>query len=298
MKRIFIGCMAALAAAAGLVGCEEKRVTYEGPGYVMFSDTIYTYPVQQSNEVFSVPVTATVAADYDRTYAVEIVDKESNAIEGKHYKLLNNNVVIKAGELTANVEVQGIYDSLEPADSLGFSLKLVLPEDVTWDLYGTGAKVVLHKVCPFYIDMFAGYCRVTSSFFMEYMGVSTRLIKTEVSAEEENTIILKDYYYDGYDAKIKFTTDDIYNPLIEMDEMVCGTTGTAFGTIYGDGKLRMNQASGYASYYSSCEGFVVQYATLSVDNKDGSSYGTVGTYINILEWISDGEAEDMIQEGY
>ena len=109
MRKIFIGFLAVSAIIIGLTGCEQKRVSYNGPSYLMFSDTLYDYPVQETNEVFKVPVSTTKAVDYDRTFAVEIIDKESNAIEGKHYKLLNNTVVIKAGKMTADVEVQGIY---------------------------------------------------------------------------------------------------------------------------------------------------------------------------------------------
>lgn len=298
MRKIFIGFLAVLAIIIGLTGCEQKRVSYNGPSYLMFSDTLYDYPVQETNEVFKVPVSTTKAVDYDRTFAVEIIDKESNAIEGKHYKLLNNTVVIKAGKMTADVEVQGIYENIGATDSLGFSMRLILPEETEWDLYGKGAKVVLHKTCPFDINNFKGYCKVTSTYLLEFMQSSTRLIKTELSQDEENTVILKDLYYDGYDVKLKFKTGDVYRPYITMEDCVCASTSDAFGTIYGDGKLMMSQPTNYVSYYNTCEKFVLQYVTLSVYNKDKTLYGTVGTYLNILEWISDAEAEDMIQQGY
>lgn len=298
MRKIFIGFLAVSAIIIGLSGCEQKRVSYNGPSYLMFSDTLYDYPVQETNEVFKVPVSTTKAVDYDRTFAVEIIDKESNAIEGKHYKLLNNTVVIKAGKMTADVEVQGIYENIAATDSLGFSMRLILPEETEWDLYGKGAKVVLHKTCPFDINIFKGYCKVTSTYLLEFMQSSTRLIKTELSQDEDNTVILKDLYYDGYDVKLKFKTGDVYRPYITMEDCVCASTSDAFGTIYGDGKLMMSQPTNYVSYYNTCEKFVLQYVTLSVYNKDKTLYGTVGTYLNILEWISDAEAEDMIQQGY
>lgn len=298
MRKIFIGFLAVSAIIIGLTGCEQKRVSYNGPSYLMFSDTLYDYPVQETNEVFKVPVSTTKAVDYDRTFAVEIIDKESNAIEGKHYKLLNNTVVIKAGKMTADVEVQGIYENIAATDSLGFSMRLILPEETEWDLYGKGAKVVLHKTCPFDINNFKGYCKVTSTYLLEFKQSSTRLIKTELSQDEDNTVILKDLYYDGYDVKLKFKTGDVYRPYITMEDCVCASTSDAFGTIYGDGKLMMSQPTNYVSYYNTCEKFVLQYVTLSVYNKDKTLYGTVGTYLNILEWISDAEAEDMIQQGY
>ena len=298
MRKIFIGFLAVSAIIIGLTGCEQKRVSYNGPSYLMFSDTLYDYPVQETNEVFKVPVSTTKAVDYDRTFAVEIIDKESNAIEGKHYKLLNNTVVIKAGKMTADVEVQGVYENIAATDSLGFSMRLILPEETEWDMYGKGAKVVLHKTCPFDINNFKGYCKVTSTYLLGFMQSSTRLIKTELSQDEDNTVILKDLYYDGYDVKLKFKTGDVYRPYITMEDCVCASTSDAFGTIYGDGKLMMSQPTNYVSYYNTCEKFVLQYVTLSVYNKDKTLYGTVGTYLNILEWISDAEAEDMIQQGY
>ena len=108
MKKLLTGCMVALAilvALTGLAGCDQDKVLYNGRNYLMFSDTLYHYAVQESNEKLEVPVSATRRADYDRTFAVEVVDKESNAGEGKHYRLLSNTVTIKAGE-----HLYGEYD--------------------------------------------------------------------------------------------------------------------------------------------------------------------------------------------
>ena len=80
--------------------------------------------------------------------------------------------------------------------------------------------------------------------------------------------------------------------------ILAGETGEAFGTIYGDGKLRISQPSLYTSYYNTCQNYVLQYVTMSVDNKDGSSFGTVGTFITMYEWISDAEAEKLKEQGY
>ena len=42
----------------------------------------------------------------------------------------------------------------------------------------------------------------------------------------------------------------------------------------------------------------MQYVTLSVYNKDGSLFGTVGSYAHLLEWISDAEAEELKDQGF
>ena len=122
MKKLFIGCITVITVLMGLAGCNSERTTYEGPNYLMFSDTLYRYAVQETGEVFNVPVSATVLADYDRTFAVEVVDSISDAVEGKHYKLLSNTVTIKAGECSANVQVQGIYDNIDIDDYLTVGL--------------------------------------------------------------------------------------------------------------------------------------------------------------------------------
>lgn len=282
-----------------LAGCEADKPTYSSHDYIMFSDTLYHFPVQDNEEYFNVPVSAMQACDYDRTFGVEVVDRNSNAIEGKHYALESNTVTIKAGELATNVRVRGFYENIGVSDSLGFALRLVTPEDYQWDVYGTDAKVVMQKVCPFDINAFTGYCVVTSTYMMSYMqNVDLRLIRSEKVEDEENAILLKNCFYNGYDIKVKLTTDDILNPLIEVEDGKFGPTADAFGTIYGDGMIRMYQPSNYVSYYSSCENFILMYSVLNVLNKDGSEYGVVGTFVTAVEWISEDEAKKLQREGY
>ena len=223
--------LAILAALTGLAGCDQDKVLYNGHNYLMFSDTLYHYAVQESNEKFEVPVSATRRADYDRTFAIEVVDKESNAVEGKHYRILSNTVTIKAGEVAANVEIEGVYENIGINDSLGFALRLIIPDVEQWHKYGTETKVVMQKACPFDIHAFTGYCKVTSTFFNTYMENTTlRLITSEIVEGEENTIVLHGLYFDGYDTKLKFNYDDILDPSIEMEEHVCGNTAELFNT--------------------------------------------------------------------
>lgn len=301
MKKLLIGCMAAVAALIAFSGCDQDKVVYSGPNYLMFSDTLYTYAVQETNEIFNVPVSATVPADYDRTFGVEVIDKESNAVEGKHYKILSNTVTIKAGEMSTDVKVQGLYKNIGITDSLGFALRLVIPDTEQWSLYKNEAKVVMKKICPFDIKNFKGYCKVTSSYLSsDYYPkkVDLRLVTSDIVEGKENTIVVHGLYFDGYDMEIKFNRKDVLEPLVEMEEQICGSTGEAFNTIHGDGKLRLNQPTAYTSFYSTNENFILQYVTMSVNNKDGSYYGTVGTFVNVLEWISEAEAEKLKEQGY
>lgn len=300
IKNLLISCTAVLAMAAGLAGCEQERVTYKGPEYLMFSDTLYYYGVQETNEIFNVPVAATVAADCDRTFAVEVIDSKSNAIEGRHYRILSNTVTIKAGERVGNVEVQGVYENIAVGDSLGFTLNLIIPEAEEWNLYTQEAKVVMQKVCPFDINDFSGWCVVKSTLFgTDFMpNTNLRLITSDVVEDEENTVVLHGLYMDGYDTKISFSRKELLQPELMMKQQVVCTTGEMFGTIYGDGNLLVSQPNNGMSFYSTCEKFALQYATLSVNEKDGSEFGVVGTFVNLIEWISDEEAEKLKEQGY
>lgn len=281
-----------------IASCDEEYTTYSGPNYIMFSDTMYVFPVQNSDEYFDIPVSATRSCDYDRTLAVEIINNKSNAIEGRHYELEANTIVIKAGERAANVRVRGYHNNIDVTDSLGFAMRLLTEEDTQWELYGTETNVILQKACPFDINIFTGYCVLTSTYIMNYMtNIDMKLIRSEIDPENENTIIMKDYFYDGYDVRIEFDTDDILNPVIKMEEQAFGPTSEAFNTIYGDGIINMYQPAAYTSYYSSCEKFIFQYMTLYVPGMDASA-NTVGTFVNAVEWISDDEAEKLMREGY
>ena len=297
MGKAVIGIALSVAIITGIVGCNDETKSNSGGDYILFSDTLYVLPVINNEEYHNIPVVATKACDYDRTVAVEVVDAGSNAVEGKHFLLESNTITIKAGELVGNVRMRAIHSNIDIYDSLGVKLNLLVPDEYKWDIYGTEANVILQKVCEFDINAFKGYCVLTSTYIMNYMDVDKKLVEAVLDPEEENTIILKDYFFDGYDVKIRFKTNDILNPLIEMDEQYFGPTSEAFGTLYGDGLIKMYQPTAYTSYYSSCEKFIFQYMTLFVPGMD-ASVNTVGTFINAVEWISDDEAEKLKREGY
>jgi hypothetical protein len=301
-NKILLSAIMSFVLLAGITSCDEERTVYDGPQYIMFADTLSVLGVENSEDYFDVYISATQAMDKDLTLAVEVIEQESSAIEGVHYVIESNTVTLKAGELATSVRIRGIYENLaiDVENLPEIKLRLISPEETHWSLYeGLETKVLLQKVCPFDINAFSGYAMVTSTFLYNYVGSYNRLIETSVDTTdaERKTIIMHDYLYDGYDVKVRFTTDDTLNPLIEMDDQPMATTGEAFGTIYGDGMLHLYQPSSMVSYYSSCEKFILQYITIWVPGmEDGAN--TVGTFVNAVEWISDDEAEKLKREGY
>ena len=297
-KNILLSTIASFVMLATFTNCEEQHTLYQGDEYIMFADTLTVLGVENSDEVFDITIAATTVSDKDRTVAVEVIDKHSNAIEGIHYAIESNTVTIKAGELTGSLRIKGIAENLSVDYDPEVMLHLIADDKYHWNLYrGDTTRVVLRKVCPFDINAFSGYAMITSTFLYNYVGSYNRLIKTEVDSTEENTIIMKDFYYDGYDVKLRFTTDDPLNPLIEMDDQPLVTTGEAFGTVYGDGMLHIYQPTNYVSYYSACEKFIYQYITLWVPGMAAGT-NTVGTFIHAIEWISDDEARILQNQGY
>ena len=88
-------------------------------------------------------------------------------------------------------------------------------------------------------------------------------------------------YFDGYDMEITFNRDDIPKPIVEMEEQIRETTGEAFNTIHGDDKLRLNSTYRLIiSFYSNLmeELCLSNMSQMSVNNRDGSLYGVVGTF--------------------
>ena len=301
-NKILLSAIMSFVLLAGITSCDEERTVYDGPQYIMFADTLSVLGVENSEDYFDVYISATQAMDKDLTLAVEVIEQESSAIEGVHYVIESNTVTLKAGELATSVRIRGIYENLaiDVENLPEIKLRLISPEETHWSLYeGLETKVLLQKVCPFDINAFSGYAMVTSTFLYNYVGSYNRLIETSVDTTdaERKTIIMHDYLYDGYDVKVRFTTDDTLNPLIEMDDQPMATTGEAFGTIYGDGMLHLYQPSSMVSYYSSCEKFILQYITIWVPGMEAGT-NTVGTFVNAVEWISDDEARILKQQGY
>ncbi len=303
MRRTII--LSAILLGAALTACQKGNIKTFDTEFIMFQDTLSVHGVQQGKEdeeyFFTVPVTSTVACDYDRTIAVEIIDEGGNAVEGRDYKLASNTITIPAGEYRTDVLVYPEYDMFNDEDTLSFNLKLVMPEQLKWDVYGDQTKVSMYKVCPFDINAFTGWCVVTSIFLYNYPGVDgtgdyQRLIKTTLDDAEENTVILHDWLFDGYDVKIKLDPSDPEEPLVTMEEdQLISDEESVFGQINGDNRILGMGSPAYVSYFNTCQSFVSLWMRAYVyDIK--TLVGYVGDFYNVMEWVSDEEAERLQRE--
>ena len=297
MKQIFKYIAMSFVAAMALNACQERYVTYEGAEYVMFADTLAVYPVMEGADQFSIPVVSTVTRDYDRTFGVEVLDKLSNAIERKHYSLESNTITIKAGETRADVKVRGHFENIGEADSLGFALQLVMNDELVMPLYGKQTKAVLMKTGKFDRSKFTGYCVLSSMFLQNYSqtGEYNRLIFTEPHPTLKNTVICRNWLKDGYDVELTFNDEEPLMPIVTMARTVAGDQGSFFGTAYGQwgDKLYVRSSNLAQSIFYPLGGYLYIWTEISVDE-----YGIVGNFYNVMQWVTDEEAERIKREGF
>ncbi|MCQ2146743.1 MAG: DUF4984 domain-containing protein [Bacteroidales bacterium] len=283
-----------------VIGCQQKYITYHDAEYVMFADTAKTYVVREDMPTFDIPVVSTVACDYDRHFAVEIIDSSSSAVEGRDFSLESNNFTIPAGELVGNVTVSGNLSNLDGnSGDLSFSLKLVMPDDLVMPLYGDETIVHLRRTCKFNRENYTGWAVVTSMFLYQYSltGDYQRLIRTSADPEDENSVILHSFLADGYDVKISFDDEtDPANPSIEMpSDQVVSDESSVFGTVHGDNHILIEKSNQGPSYFFSCKSVAVMVNRFYVQ-KIGSDIGTVGHFMSEIDWISDEEADRLERE--
>lgn len=297
MKQIFKFIAISFAAVMAFSACQERYVTYDGDEYVMFADTLAVYPVMEGAEEFSIPVVSTVVRDYDRTFGVEVIDRLSNAIERKHYSLESNTITIKAGETRADVKVRGHYENIGEADSLGFALQLVMKDELVMPLYGKQTKAVIMKTGKFDRSKFTGYCVLSSMFLQNYSqnGGYNRLVYTEQHPTLNNTIICRNWLKDGYDVELTFNDEDPLMPVVTMARTVAGDQGSFFGTSYGQwgDKLYVRSSNLAQSIFYPLGGYLYIWTEFSVDE-----YGIVGDFYNVMQWVTDEEAERIMREGF
>ena len=122
------------------------------------------------------------------------------------------------------------------------------------------------------------------------------MVRSELHPTIENAVIVRNCFYDGYDVTLHFDASNPAQPRVTMDEdEVLSDEASVFGIIYGDNKLLGTTPTYQPSFYNSCQRFVELWLSVYVKNL-GEMVGTVGTFYNIFEWVSDEEAERLQRE--
>ena len=285
MKHSIIKIILLLAGTGLFVGCNETRTLYDGPASVLFADALSVCPVTADGRAFQLSVASLASCDYDRTYHVESIGSESNAVEGFHYTLNSHTVTIPAGKTAAQIDVQPIYEHIGDADSLGFRLRLHSPRNDAWSEQGSTTKVRLQKVCPFEPHDLVGYCRVYSPFLNKFTGKLTRDITCRLDDQEPDMLVFEDFYDDGFDLRIRVDNSDPLNPRLELPEDQCIADIRHFmQKPHGDNMMMATDVPGTVSTIDFCKRMGTLYLYYYV--KD---IGYVGAFENLIRWFDEGE---------
>ena len=288
---------------AFLTSCQEEYITYDDAEYVMFADTLATYAIQEDEFQFNIPVVSTVTRNYDRTFAVEVIDVQGQAVERLHYSIDSNTVVIPAGQTKGEVKVSGNYKELDPANPVYLTLQLIAPESVQMPLYGNRTKAVLQRADPFKLEDFTGWCVFSSMFLYQYSmtGSYQRLVKCEAKKGTENdenpVIICHNLFKDGYDVELQFHPQNPLNQYVTVPEgQAAADEYSFFGISYGDNAILVRNSSLYTSNFYTFGKYLYVWTELYVEAL-GELYGSVGHFYNVMEFVSEAEARRLFNEG-
>lgn len=288
-----------LAALIGFQSCNEHYITYDDAEYIMFSDTSSLFMVREDMLSYDVPVVSTVVKNYDRHFAVEILDPSSTAVEGRDYTLDSNNLTIKAGQRVGYIRVNAAFDRLDTEKQLEISMRLVVPDNLISPLYGDCTKLKMQKTNKFNREKFTGWAVVSSMFLYEYSLSRSyqKLIYTEPDPENENGVILRSFLADGYDVKIVFDddTDPAAPRVITLPGQIVSDEGTIFGMVHGDNHILIETSPAGSSYFLGHAAIAVLVQRFYVENI-GDLVGIVGDFLTEIDWVSDEEADRLKRE--
>lgn len=284
MKKVYnILSMLALAAVFAMAGCSEESHRYSGPEFVLFAAEEVICPVRaESDYNYEIIVGATRRFTYDRTFGIQAVFEKSNAVEGRHYELLSDNVVIKAGEFTAGVPIRGYFDEIGDRDETYVTLRVVARDDLFNESYGDTTRVVFRKACDWDVDYLledGGYYVVTESFSAG--DIKRSLTKAEKIDDER--IVFINPFGSGRDMRVRFNLedDDIYTTEITVLPQLYFNFGEHnMGWVY----LRTHDR--IPSYLSHCQRLLDINLELYTEG-----FGTFGFFPATFMWVSKEEAD-------
>lgn len=279
MKKIPVLLLMLVTALAVSCTSQVEDIRYEGDGFVLFADSEYVMPVTEAEKIYEIPVGFSIPSDHERTIAVAVDVRQSNAIEGYHFEILNPNVVVPAGKLTGMLQIKGDYAHIESvSDSLCVTLRLLADPSAFSSLYGSTARVHLQKVRPFCIDDYVGNLSMTCTFPFSTSAVTRFNVKSE--KVNDSTLVVRQPFDQSRDLVLRFHTgkDDPFDQNIDMREQVAFTDNTF-------GQVSMSTVEGIPSYYLPENRAFVLYLNAYL-----AHLGSFGSFYYIFEWISPDQA--------
>lgn len=284
-KNIFSKLFYSFLLVTSLVSCTQEETFYSGPQFALFGDSLYLMPVvNNSDKVFTVPVGVTKAVDYDRHYAVEVVNEKSTAVRGYHYDFVDGseNITIKKGETTAEIKLKGDYDKFVREDTLKACFRLVAPKEEVSPVYKDETVVEMLQCKSFVMD----------DFLKE--GGNIEMIASFPFGENAASYMVKGYKIDDYTMavyifddeerlpiRMTFDDSDPLNPTITVPEQEAFYE-SSFSRVY------VRSVEQYPCYFNTYENFFVLWLEVFVPQA-----GSFGVYQYAFRCLTQEEADDM-----
>ncbi|MBS2100376.1 DUF4843 domain-containing protein [Carboxylicivirga linearis] len=198
MKKINVILVLTLAVLG--LSCQQNEIEqYNGPSQIHFLEQSGSMIVNESNPLYTIEVGVSKAVDTDRTFEVVIDSEKSTAEEGVNFVVVNNQLVIPAGEVLGSIDVQGVYEGSEPN---GVKLVLQLYSANSNELagYNNSFELNLFKFCDFDRDAFIGTYRVYEhSYFGEFE------YEVEITAGDDPYSVFVDGFWEVPGSKVQIS---------------------------------------------------------------------------------------------
>lgn len=283
-KNIFSKLFYAFLLIAGITSCSQEETYYNGPQYALFSDSLYLMPVVENPEnVFSVSVGVTNAVDYDRHYAVEVVNEKSTAVRGYHFDFADGteNITIKKGKTTAEIKLKAVYDRFEREDTLKACFRLLAPKEEISSVYKDETVVEMLQCKSFVMDNFmpSENLQMIASFpFGE--NASTYMVKGKKIDDHTMEVFIFDNE-ERLPIRMTFDDSDPLNPTITVPEQEAFYE-SSFSRVY------VRSVEQYPCYFNTYENFFVLWLEVFVPQA-----GSFGVYQYAFRCLTQDEADDI-----
>lgn len=226
---------------------DEIKDYGDTPVLVQFSETEITANFIQTDAspvyTYDIPVTLIGARNQpiDRPVDVTVgIASSSTATEGVEFNLVDSNVTIPAGEMTADVQIEVLSDNLDPFDPKTLVLEIVSSSEVISETDDT--NVVLQAACEYNLEGFYGTYDALEDGQFEYVVVVEE-------GPAPNTLLVHNLYETNGETVIELSEDPTAPYITYRSEEFSAVLYV--NATYGD--LWATTSTPTASSYGSCD---------------------------------------------
>jgi len=174
---------------------------YSGPSQVHFVNSHDNVIITEEKMIVPIEVGITKTVDYDQTFKVVVDTENSTAIQGVHFELASNDVVVPAGTAIAPIELIALNENaVEEGATLRLTLDAENKENVA--IFDDKFEINLFKFCEFDRRAFVGKFNV-----IEESRDGTFVYEIEIVAGESTYSVIAKGLWDVGESDIEILFD-------------------------------------------------------------------------------------------